>query len=136
MQTDIDTPGLNDNIDRTVERTALRKVRSLVEEQEQALVRQRRFQILVAGVFGRALAAWAVVHVTGSSERERQAEEAAQRACLLDVWAGKAKQLELDLIAKHPTPSRKEVADLMRSLRGESDAANSGACAKGGTARR
>lgn len=128
----IDSSQINQNIERTVDRTALRKVRSLVDEQEQAHAKQRRVHIIAASAFAVLLAAWATSHFMSAGERARQASEAAERACLLDAWGANAVSLETDLKLRHPTLSRKEVQALMRALHAESDAANAATCAKAG----
>ena len=76
-ETDMDKNAIADNIQRTVERTALRNLRKLAETLNEEQIAQRRLErraLIIACVVGTVLAVWFVLGLIASDkkfERER-----------------------------------------------------------------
>lgn len=76
-ETDMDKNAIAENIQRTVERTALRNIRKLSATLDQEHVAERRLQrraLMIAVVVGTVFSAWFVLDLIGSDakyERER-----------------------------------------------------------------
>lgn len=70
--TDVDKGAIADNIQRTVERTALRKVKNLVDDleaEEAAKSRLGKHALIIAFVIVSAFTAWLVLGLIASDEK-------------------------------------------------------------------
>lgn len=125
MNTDpsnIDKRAIEDNIDRTVDKAALRKVRGLVDEleAEHSLWQREQKWIMFAGG---AIAVAALVWVTISKQRDSAAE--ARQACELAEWQKRVVVLSADIKGRNPDITHVELQRQIEGFRKQmQDAAN------------
>jgi hypothetical protein len=129
MSTDpgnIDKQAIADNVARTVDKAALRKVRGLVEEleAEDTLWRRQQKWIILVGAVG-VIAA--LVWVTLSKQRDAAAE--ARQACELAEWQKRVAVLTAEIKGRNPTITHVELQRHIDGYRQQMQDAANRACA-------
>lgn len=122
----IDKQAIAENIERAVDKAALRKVRGLVDElqAEDTLWQRQQKWILLIGAAGVISAlAW----VTLSKQRDEAAE--ARRACELTEWQKRVAVLTADIKGRHPDITHVELQRQIDSYRQQFQDAANRACA-------
>ena len=122
----VDTHAIADNIDRTVDKAALRKVRNLVDEleaEDTLWQRQQKWIMLGGGVVAIAALVW----VTMGKQRDTAAE--ARQACELAEWQQRVAVLTADIKGRNPTITYVELQRQIDGYRQQLQAAANKACA-------
>lgn len=122
----IDKQAIAENVERTVDKAALRKVRGLVDEleAEHSLWQRQQKWILLTGAVG-VIAA--LTWVTISKQRDESAE--ARRACELAEWQKRVAVLTADIKGRHPDITHIELQRQIDSYRQQFQDAANRACA-------
>lgn len=122
----IDKEAISANIERTVDKAALRKVRGLVDqlEAEDSVWRQQQKWVILIGAAGVIAAlAW----VTISKQRDEAAE--ARRACELTEWQQRVAVLTAEIKGRRPDITHKELQSQIDGYRQQLQDAANRACA-------
>jgi len=120
------TDALADNIDRTVEKTALRKVRNLVDELQDEDKQQRGMQKWVIAT-GAVVAIGVFAWVTMQKQRDTAAE--ARGACELAQWQQRVGVLTAEIKGRNPGITHVELQRQLDAYRSQIQLAASKACA-------
>lgn len=122
----IDKQAIAENIERAVDKAALRKVRGLVDEleAEDSFWQRQQKWILLAGAVGVITAlSW----VTLSKQRDEAAE--ARRACELVEWQKRVSVLTAEIKGRHPDITHVELQRQIDGYRQQFQDAANRACA-------
>ncbi|MDX2220146.1 MAG: hypothetical protein SF172_14110 [Burkholderiales bacterium] len=122
----IDKQAIAENIERAVDKAALRKVRGLVDEleAEQSLWQRQQKWILLIGAVG---VMGALTWVTLSKQRDEAAE--ARRACELAEWQKRVAVLTAEIKGRSPDITQVELKRQIDGYRQQFQDAASRACA-------
>ena len=122
----VDTHAIADNIDRTVDKAALRKVRNLVDELEaEDSLWQRQQKWIMLG--GAVVAIAALVWVTMSKQKDTAAD--ARMACELAEWQQRVAVLSAEIKGRNPGITHVELQRQIEGFRQQLQGAASKACA-------
>lgn len=122
----IDKQAIADNIERAVDKAALRKVRGLVDEleaEESLWRRQQKWILLLGAVCVIGVLTW----VTVSKQRDEAAE--ARGACELAEWQKRVAVLTAEIKGRNPDITHVELKRQIEGYRQQFQDAASRACA-------
>ncbi len=123
---EVDKAAIDDNIDRTVDKAALRKVRNLVDELEaEDSLWQRQQKWIMLG--GAAVAIAALVWVTTSKQKDTAAD--ARMACELLEWQKRVAVLSAEMKGRNPGITHVELQRQIESYRKQMQDGANKACA-------